>query len=387
MTPAATGAAERRGGCVLGDPPKNSVEYDGGRNSGLFRKKHHISYGYIQGLTPHAWRCTEKTAPALRAVEAYPTRVGMHRSACSGGPQAWCLPHTRGDAPALGGAVTQCFMLTPHAWGCTGRRRGERGAGRAYPTRVGMHPRIRAIFGANCCLPHTRGDAPTVAGANARWKLLTPHAWGCTPRGLSSSATPSAYPTRVGMHPSRPRCPRRHRGLPHTRGDAPPANSPRSAPPPLTPHAWGCTRRADQVDADLPAYPTRVGMHPAATGSGIRGRGLPHTRGDAPRGSATTTSASSLTPHAWGCTTAARRVADSIAAYPTRVGIHPPLAPPARRSARLPHTRGDAPAPLTSRSRRMRLTPHAWGCTRRRAVRTRPRLASPTRVGMHPPRR
>ena len=253
MTRAATGAAERRGGCVLDDPPKNSVEYgcayqarrissdDGGRNFGLFRKKRHISYGYIQGLTPHAWGCTGPGLDPGPRRRAYPTRVGMHR-----GP--------RGGAKSPAG-------LTPHAWGCTVGSVRSLPPPRAYPTRVGMHPvSPRGRTGA-ARLPHTRGDAPRYAYTTPRSAGLTPHAWGCTLDAARRVLVERAYPTRVGMHPERRGFRRRSGGLPHTRGDAPRTRAPPISLHSLTPHAWGCTHAGCPAAQQVGAYPTRVGMH------------------------------------------------------------------------------------------------------------------------------
>ena len=174
--------------------------------------------------------------------------------------------------------------------------------------------------------------------------------------------------------------------LPHTRGDAPRPDRPRVGLPRLTPHAWGCTPLDKRLFPRLAAYPTRVGMHPARRVDLGSSGSLPHTRGDAPPTPRRSASRPALTPHAWGCTALPGSARVAGAAYPTRVGMHPRRSSTPTTRTCLPHTRGDAPRVENAGGSGSSLTPHAWGCTRAVGGRLVAGGAYPTRVGMHPRR-
>ena len=171
------------------------------------------------------------------------------------------LPHTRGDAPGEYPDLTRSVALTPHAWGCTADQGRDGDRGGAYPTRVGMHRRAATRARRTGRLPHTRGDAPNTPIVSSLVSRLTPHAWGCTRAQPLLHPGGPAYPTRVGMHLRLRRGERRDDRLPHTRGDAPVVCHSREGTARLTPHAWGCTAHGRRYPPGSAAYPTRVGMH------------------------------------------------------------------------------------------------------------------------------
>ena len=314
-------------------------------------------------FAPHAWGCTGVLYPPRRPLGVCPTRVGMHRAASRRWSATISLPHTRGDAPRPRRIFVGAHTFAPHAWGCTARLADAVPHRGVCPTRVGMHRRRAGDSRLRKCLPHTRGDAPPGPDALPPRRRFAPHAWGCTPGQRRRRVADLVCPTRVGMHRSGAAPTPKPTGLPHTRGDAPPGSAANRSCERFAPHAWGCTR-AFLADPDArEVCPTRVGMHRTPSTATAARAGLPHTRGDAPHRRTGRWRSGWFAPHAWGCTV--QRAVHPVRrrVCPTRVGMHRlrrRRAPPARR---LPHTRGDAPdEPL----------PPAFST-----------LVCPTRVGMH----
>ena len=287
----------------------------------------------------------------------------MHRTRPRRARRSACLPHTRGDAPRGLAVRIDPPPFTPHAWGCTARGGRGRVPRVVYPTRVGMHRERSSTYSCSSRLPHTRGDAPGLAPVRLGDAAFTPHAWGCTAAPCPAAGSRCVYPTRVGMHRRCRPGPGNLPSLPHTRGDAPYRGGKKRLAPRFTPHAWGCTGRGLARGVDPAVYPTRVGMHRSGSRPSGRRCGLPHTRGDAPTRSHGTGTASPFTPHAWGCTGAAALDGADLPVYPTRVGMHPWRSRFTTTTIRLPHTRGDAPIRANLSKAALGFTPHAWGCT------------------------
>ncbi len=272
-----------------------------------------------------------------------PTRVGMVRRSSPldvgtppFSPHAWGWsvrdtsvgqieydsPHTRGDGPFSSSLSRSLRMFSPHAWGWSDLRRGRpkgredsphtRGdgpsllslevcSGPILPTRVGMVRRRPACESSCCRCPHTRGDGPRAARA-------TPFASLIVPTRVGMDGTPSS--TAGGRH----RCP-------HTRGDGPGRNDFMTFWDWMSPHAWGWTERRARVRARGRDVPTRVGMVRSGASPTRCAARCPHTRGDGPFGFENCTFELPMSPHAWGWTDAAGRLARGVGDVPTRVGM------------------------------------------------------------------
>src|SRR5258708_1776835 len=89
------------------------------------------------------------------------------------------------------------------------------------------------------CLPHPRGDGPAVVVAGLGEAESPPPAWGWTRHSPRREIPRRVSPTRVGMDPSPASGMSRRSRLPHPRGDGPDGvvicDGGRQSPPP----AWG----------------------------------------------------------------------------------------------------------------------------------------------------
>ncbi len=211
------------------------------------------------------------------------------------------FPHTRGDVPGslveLGGR----WRFSPHAWGCSAYRREDGEPRRVFPTRVGMFPWSLARVRERRRFPHTRGDVPYAITSSPGGIRFSPHAWGCSAMPEQGMRSVDVFPTRVGMFRPCRRRPRHQTSFPHTRGDVPRFVCGTVAAVAFSPHAWGCSERGLTSGRRERVFPTRVGMfrrHGFPCHCWIS---FPHTRGDVPDNALVVFNPWMFSPHAWGC--------------------------------------------------------------------------------------
>ena len=291
-----------------------------------------------------------------------PTRVGMDRSGCPTRRRCWRCPHTRGDGPMERPRRFREIVLSPHAWGWTGRWAEATRCTLVVPTRVGMDRRPASAPSDATGCPHTRGDGPGCWAGHWRAPELSPHAWGWTVQSIECSNVIICCP--------------------HTRGDGPGRSRGADCLLRLSPHAWGWTVWGCGLVLSGKVVPTRVGMDRSLSLTSPVRLCCPHTRGDGPRMALALPGALTLSPHAWGWTAHWYHSVNARAVVPTRVGMDRMGNVRARANARCPHTRGDGPAGAEAGALEVELSPHAWGWTAKGKVAGGELLVVPTRVGM-----
>src|SRR3990172_2178008 len=72
------------------------------------------------------------------------------------------VPHARGDGPASAGSLLVSLQCSPRAGGWTVVVAADRRLVEVFPTRVGMDRSSGTRRGAWCCVPHARGDGPSL---------------------------------------------------------------------------------------------------------------------------------------------------------------------------------------------------------------------------------
>ena len=277
--------------------------------------------GLLVTSSPHAWGWSARELDAADGAQVFPTRVGMVR--LTRGWRRWwsSLPHTRGDGPATMDSVLKNGTSSPHAWGWSDIRRTRRPGRGVFPTRVGMVRRRRRRSGGMRCLPHTRGDGPALSLPVNHTGVSSPHAWGWSGSQITSGAFSGVFPTRVGMVRIRCRSSRSWRCLPHTRGDGPRYPSQILDYGWSSPHAWGWSVMTEPWLTLTSVFPTRVGMVRLLSPHNRRPQSLPHTRGDGPPVADQPSGHPQSSPHAWGWSVFAARRGFPPVVFPTRVGM------------------------------------------------------------------
>src|SRR5260221_4202320 len=87
--------------------------------------------------------------------------------------------------------------------------------------------------------PHTRGDVPKCTVSPCLSVLFSPHAWGCSACLLLRPSCRHVFPTRVGMFRQPEARYWSGSSFPHTRGDVPLITLSSSCDNSFSPHAWG----------------------------------------------------------------------------------------------------------------------------------------------------
>ena len=165
----------------------------------------------------------------------------MDRNALADSSTVSSIPHTRGDGPPLARLLISLSQYSPHAWGWTVRASFVAKFLSVFPTRVGMDRSLQNLELFWECIPHTRGDGPAIRLTLIVDAQYSPHAWGWTANQLIMNHNDPVFPTRVGMDRfSLTRLIRRC-GIPHTRGDGPMRRTGIRRASKYSPHAWGWT--------------------------------------------------------------------------------------------------------------------------------------------------
>ena len=102
----------------------------------------------------------------------------------------------------------------------------------------------------------------------------------------------------------------------------------------------------------------RLLMHPILVVTSF-----PHSRGDVPRLYLADGFHRVFSPLTWGCSEALGQVFESVAVFPTHVGMFQCMADLRMRRASFPHSRGDVPRSLLRGLHWVGFSPLTWGCS------------------------
>ena len=112
-------------------------------------------------------------------------------------------------------------VMSPRAWGCTELRELVLRAYGNVPTCVGVYRDMSALRGSQHQCPHVRGGVPSCTASRFIAREMSPRAWGCTDRILTTSRKSSNVPTCVGVYPVRIANTESDPECPHVRGGVP----------------------------------------------------------------------------------------------------------------------------------------------------------------------
>ena len=300
-----------------------------------------------------------------------------------GGPPTR-LPRTRGDGPASICASVSVSTASPHTRGWTHARDWRRFGDGGFPAHAGMDPHHGGDPRPGDRLPRTRGDGPQAANRATRVVEASPHTRGWTLLAAVDGQADAGFPAHAGMDPHFRLPPAGRPGLPRTRGDGPRSGPSARASTPASPHTRGWTSSAGIRRRWTTGFPAHAGMDPTRYRSRSFGPRLPRTRGDGPSAPSSRASCSAASPHTRGWTSARYPRGTSTAGFPAHAGMDPRARPPTRKTTRLPRTRGDGPGDWTNAASAEAASPHTRGWTPCAIERPQGEAGFPAHAGMDP---
>ena len=232
-----------------------------------------------------------------------------------------CVPHRRGDGPSL----DQCFPVklgcSPQAWGWPARPSLEQNQRGVFPTGVGMarNPALRPRSATG--VPHRRGDGPFRSGPLTCNALCSPQAWGWPGGAVMDLGWWVVFPTGVGMARSRFLICNSSMCVPHRRGDGPPFNHLPILLNKCSPQAWGWPGFMGAVNNVSVVFPTGVGMARFLGPCRAGPLRVPHRRGDGPNASCPGFFSYWCSPQAWGWPDSSHALREHFPVFPTGVGM------------------------------------------------------------------
>ncbi len=149
--------------------------------------------------SPQAWGWTGPARFVNSPPHAFPTGVGMDRRVRLRVRSAASVPHRRGDGPCMKPDVSAALSRSPQAWGWTVRSNMPELTLTAFPTGVGMDRSAARFLRLGRRVPHRRGDGPALPRRGWPGHKRSPQAWGWTGIGEVEGAQLLAFPTGVGM--------------------------------------------------------------------------------------------------------------------------------------------------------------------------------------------
>ncbi len=223
--------------------------------------------GVRRSSAPHARGCSPLAAGGEWGARVGPARAGMLPAGRRRTRYHPRRPRTRGDAPKQTRYRGGLRSSAPHARGCSGARRSDRGEEPVGPARAGMLPHPQSSAGAGGRRPRTRGDAPEPLLPLGSWKGSAPHARGCSPDRAVPMRRRRVGPARAGMLPPRRTSRRTWTRRPRTRGDAPHDTPQDAAGARSAPHLRGCSEGRGDGRSGVAVVPAPAGALPATESS------------------------------------------------------------------------------------------------------------------------
>ena len=231
-------------------------------------------------------------------------------------------------------------MSSPRTWGCFLQRFRLLPLHLVFPTHVGVFLcQYRRLF-ASACLPHARGGVSQAERYSKADRASSPRTWGCFFAGAARARPAIVFPTHVGVFLACCTLLPAGAGLPHARGGV---SGRLDADIPVrlsSPRTWGCFRTGALSTGGGKVFPTHVGVFPRIQPTAQARPRLPHARGGVSATSATTQAHVLSSPRTWGCFSCPCAEPDTLAVFPTHVGVFLRAAWWSWRRSCLPHARG-----------------------------------------------
>ena len=144
--------------------------------------------------SPRTWGCFLAAAARSKALDVFPTHVGVFPSRLPSRSLSRSLPHARGGVSAQRPAQGRFRVSSPRTWGCF---YGVRKLGipcTVFPTHVGVFLGVRCWPALGKCLPHARGGVSMLYRSKSKAVLSSPRTWGvplCSPAapGIKKAAS------------------------------------------------------------------------------------------------------------------------------------------------------------------------------------------------------
>ena len=271
------------------------------------------------------------------------------------------VPHRRGDGPRPSNAATVTVVRSPQAWGWPDLGACFWPSWSAFPTGVGMARTATSRRATGTCVPHRRGDGPASARPPQQLRMRSPQAWGWPAQGARDVLDLLAFPTGVGMARTPHRCNFGTGRVPHRRGDGPAVRSGELRPLPRSPQVWGWPGAALATDARREVFPTGVGMARRPNQAQNAAPGVPHRCGDGPIRGAMERGLHLCSPQVWGWPAIRHRAGRGAGVFPTGVGMARFAAKHSGQQQCVPHRCGDGPTLAAAPRHHRWCSPQVWG--------------------------
>ena len=154
---------------------------------------------FVYVFSPRPWGCSVAADWTAKAVNVFPTPVGMFRVCLGVAFRRRRFPHARGDVPARHVRMLRADRFSPRPWGCSVEHGFAADGADVFPTPVGMFRVVPSPLGASTCFPHARGDVPRIFKHGATRTEFSPRPWGCSANNKLRKALEDVFPTPVGM--------------------------------------------------------------------------------------------------------------------------------------------------------------------------------------------
>ena len=131
----------------------------------------------------------------------FPTHVGVFLHIAGLTYAVASLPHACGGVSSVAARSVKVARSSPRMWGCFWETGENVKALEVFPTHVGVFLTNRYISPEWYGLPHACGGVSSFTPSTSQTKASSPRMWGCFRPWASREAASPVFPTHVGVFP------------------------------------------------------------------------------------------------------------------------------------------------------------------------------------------
>ena len=257
----------------------------------------------------------------MRAIQMFPTHVGIAREIPEPRAQRDHVPYACGDCAQILTALTAPTPCSLRMWGLRDALRTQAAWKCMFPTHVGIARVPASLRDATGDVPYACGDCATITGPRAAPRRCSLRMWGLRASVGGLTLVAGMFPTHVGIARTGSLRGVRRTYVPYACGDCADSVGGRAPEPECSLRMWGLRMDMRYRTQAVPMFPTHVGIARARVAGRYGARDVPYACGDCAAAAEVTLGTTGCSLRMWGLREHGARRTLHQGMFPTHVGI------------------------------------------------------------------